>query len=289
MQEDLPLDAYLGGYHDGKITKKELEGMIFEFILENYRVFRLSDWDEGECIDFLCWFYPRISRSIDHYRYEGASFTAYMITMVRLSAKEYRFHEKEHRIVEKTYWNATAEELAVHSREPDYLKGIDGYTEKPFKSISNPRQALILLLKSYSFVSEEYIARAAPAIGIDREVLSDMVEEVRKARFDQDTEIRNFQERIYGQFCRCRTFERRIDASQAGSARYCTLQKRLIRAKKRLENMKTALKKLKTGASNRQVAEILNVAKGSVDSSLHEVKKRRRQTRKRRVRLSPTD
>lgn len=289
MQEHLPLDAYLGRYHDGNITKKELEGMIFKFILENYRVFHLSDWDEGECIDFLCWLYLRISRSIDHYRYEGASFTAYMIAMVRLSAKEYRLREKEHRIVEETYWDATTEELAVHSREPDYLKGIDGYAEKPFKSVGNPRQALILLLKSYNFVSEEYIARAAPAIGIDQETLSDLVEEVRKARFDQDTEIRNLQERIYGQYCRCRTFERRIDVAQAGSARYCTLQNRLSRAEKRLENMKNTLKKLKTGASNRQVAEILNLSKGSVDSSLHEVKKRRRQTRKKRGNLSPKD
>jgi transposase len=50
------------------------------------------------------------------------------------------------------------------------------------------------------------------------------------------------------------------------------MQKRLERAEKRLGNMKKTLKNLKGGASNRQVAKILGVPKGTIDSNIHAAK-----------------
>jgi hypothetical protein len=272
MQDHLPLDSYLSRFIDGEIGKKELEGLIFAHVLGNYRDFSLAEWEEDECVDFLCWLYPRISRAVDNYHYEGASFTAYIASIVRLSSKEYLFREREHWLVEKTYWKAAWEDLAVHSREPDYTADIIHTERPPFKSINNPRQALILLLKSYNFVNDEYIERAAPAIGISKETLSALVEDLRKIRMNQDCAIRNLRERIYGQYYRCKTFERRMKAVHVNSARHSLLEKRLDRAEQRLKNMKKALRALKTGASNRQVATILGLSKGAVDSSLHTVK-----------------
>jgi hypothetical protein len=272
MQEHLPLDSYLLQFYEGKAGKKELEGFIFEYILNNCQTFYLTDWEEDECIDFLCWLYPRLSRAIDNYRYEGASFTAYIAALVRFTTKEYRHLEKEHRLIEQTYWNAAAEELSVHNQEPDYFP--DMAPKRPFHSITNPRQALILLLKSYHFVSEEFITRAAPAIGMNKEALMQLIEKLRTVRFEQDLEIQNLKERIYGQYYRCKTFERRRNAALEGSARYFVMQKRLERAEKRLKNMKRALKAIKAGASNRQVARILGVPKGTIDSNIYAVKYR---------------
>jgi hypothetical protein len=272
MHDYLPLDSCLAQFYEGEVSKKELEGFIFEYILNNYRNFYLNDWEEDECVDFLCWLYPRLSRAIDNYRYEGASFTAYMGALVRLSAKEFRLLEKEHRLIERTYWGAAAEDMFVRNPEPDYLS--ESETKRPFRSVTNPRQALILLLKSYSCVSEDFIARAAPAIGMSKETLMQHVESLRSMRFEQDLEIRSLRERIYGQYFRCKTFERRRDASPEGTPRYYMMQKKLERAEKRLKGMKKALKAIKSGASNRQVARILGVPKGTIDSTIHAVKYR---------------
>ncbi|MDR1412171.1 MAG: hypothetical protein LBI91_08190 [Spirochaetaceae bacterium] len=272
MQDHLPLDSCLAQFYEGEISKRELEGIIFEHILNNHRSFYLNGWEEEECVDFLCWLYPRLSRCIGNYRYEGASFTAYVTTLVRLSAKEYRLAEKEHRLIERTYWNAATADMAVHNAEPDYLP--DPEPEQPFRPVTNRRQALILLLKSYCFVSEDFIARAAPAIGMGKEELGQMVEDMRNMRFEQDLEIRSLRERIYGQYFRCKTFEHRRNTSAEGTPRYYVMQKRLERAEKRLKNMKKALKAIKSGASNRQVARILGVPKGTVDSNIHAVKYR---------------
>jgi hypothetical protein len=272
MQEHLPLDSYLAQFNEGGISKKELEGFIFEFILENYRNFYLNDWKEDECVDFLSWLYPRIGRTIDNYRYAGSSFTAYIGSLVRYSAREFRNTEKEHRLIEQTYWGAAVEDMFARSPEPDYLA--ETAPEKPFRPVANPRQALILLLKSYSFISDDFIARAAPAIGMSKETLMQMIENLRAVRFEQDLGIRSLQERIYGQYFRCRTFEQRRDASPEGSRRYFIMQRKLERAEKRLKNMKKTLKAIKNGASNRQVAGILGVPKGTIDSSIYAVKYR---------------
>jgi hypothetical protein len=185
MQDHLPLDSCLAQFYEGEVGKKELEGFIFEYILDNYRNFYLNDWEEDECVDFLCWQYPRPSRAVDNYRYEGASFTAYIGALVRLSAKEFRQMEKEHRLIERTYWDAAAEDMFVRNSEPDYLS--ESVPKAPFRPVTNPRQALILLLKSYSFISDDFIARAAPAIGMSKEALMQLVENLRAMRFEQDS------------------------------------------------------------------------------------------------------
>jgi hypothetical protein len=272
MHDYLPLDSCLAQFYEGEVSKKELEGFIFKYILNNYRNFYLNDWEEDECVDFLCWLYPRISRAVDNYQYAGASFTAYMGTLVRLSAKEFRLLEKEHRLIERTYWGATAADMFVRNPEPDYLS--ESTPQRSFRSVANPRQALILLLKSYSCVSEDFIARAAPAIGMNKETLIQLVENLRSMRFEQDLEIRSLRERIYGQYFRCKTFEHRRNALPEGTSRHYMMQKRLERAEKRLKNMKKTLKAIKSGASNRQVARILGVSKGTIDSAIHAVKYR---------------
>jgi hypothetical protein len=272
MQDHLPLDSYLAQFYEGEINKKELEGFIFEFILGNYRNFYLNDWEEDECVDFLSWLYPRLSRAIDNYQYEGASFTAYIGTLVRLGSKEFRQLEIEHRLIERTYWGAATEDMFVRNPEPDYLA--EFVPKKPFRPVTNPRQALILLLKSYNLISDDFIARAAPAIGMSKETLMQLIENLRAMRFEQDLEIRSLRERIYGQYFRCKSFERRRNSSPEGSPRYFVMQRRLERAEKRLRNMKKALKAIKSGASNRQVARILGVPKGTIDSNIHAVKYR---------------
>jgi 5-bromo-4-chloroindolyl phosphate hydrolysis protein len=109
---------------------------------------------------------------------------------------------------------------------------------------------------------------------MSKETLMQLVENLRAMRFEQDLEIRSLRERIYGQYFRCKTFEHRRNASPEGTPRYYMMQKRLERAEKRLKGMKKALRAIKSGASNRQVARILGVSKGTIDSTIHAVKYR---------------
>jgi DNA-directed RNA polymerase specialized sigma24 family protein len=273
MYDHLPLSKLLNQYYLGTLDKKTLEGHIFQFIQNNFKHFHLYTWSKDDFMDFLCWFYSRISRAIDNYQDAGSSFDAYIFSMVRWSAREYHALNMDHRIVEYTCWKAKAMERAldmeVCEEEPAYLD------PKPaLKPVSNPRQILALVLKSYYIVSDDFLNRIAPAIGMSKEKLSQLIEELRKRRIQREEEIRELQERIFTQYYRCVSFEKKILSAPPGSAKKESLERRLVKAKKRLESMRERFANIKVEASSRQVADVMGVPKGTVDSSLYAVKTR---------------
>lgn len=267
MGEILPLDSFLHEYREKKLRKKELEGIIFEYILKNSSRFRLHRWPKDECIDFLCWLYPRIGRAIDKYRNTGSSFDAYVAAMIRWASREYIQMEVSHRITEQTYWNIYSQEMAVCEHEPAYGSGA-----VPFKPVNNPRQALMLLLKSYYFISDDFIDRAAPAVGMTKERLKRLIEQLRNMRVHRDEAIKDTQERIYTLYYRCISFERRMNAAPAGSARKEKLKIRLERSRKQLASMRKRFGRMRTGPTNLQVAQVLGLPKGTIDSGLFAIK-----------------
>jgi hypothetical protein len=265
MEDNLPLTGLLNRYVRGHLSKRELEGKMFQFILDNYQRFHPYKWSKDDFMDYLCWLYPRLSRAIERYQDRGASFDAYITSLVRWSAREYRSRETDHRITENTCWRTQAREMEVRSEEPVY-------PEPAFDAVPNPRQILVLLLKSYHYVSDDFLKRIAPAVGIEAEKLSDLVEELRKMRLDREDEIRRLQERLYCQYYRCIAFEKRMMVSVEGSAKHERMKGRLARARKRLASMRKRLAAIKIEASNRQVANVIGVPKGTIDSSLFAIK-----------------
>ena len=268
MEENFPLEAYLEAYNLGEMDKRELEGVIFEHILQNYHSFHLKNWDKEDCIDFLCWLYPRLSRAIDNYRSEGSTFDAYIGTMVRLTAREFRTRIADHAITEQAYWdNAVEEDEMVYEEEPEYPE--ENALVKP---IHNPQQALLLLLKSYYFVSDDFLDRIAPALWIDKATLLRLIEEMKQVRLNQDNEIQSLKERIHTQYFRIISYERKMEAANPLSYRYELMKRRKERAIKLLHRLRKRLKSKKVGASNREIALVLGIPKGTVDASLSAVK-----------------
>jgi biotin operon repressor len=143
--------------------------------------------------------------------------------------------------------------------------------------VNNPRQILLLLLKSYYFVSNDFLERIAPAIGVKAEKIREMIEKLREWRIQRDEAVRVLQERIVGQFYRCIVIEKRLRAVAEGSARYEKLAKSLKGARERLANMRKRLSGIRVDATNQQVADLLGITKGAVASNLYALRSRHAQ------------
>jgi uncharacterized protein with von Willebrand factor type A (vWA) domain len=249
------------------LSKKDFEGCIFEYILKNPQRFYLFNWREDKRIDYLCWLYPRLSKAIDAYRDIGSSFEAYIGSLVHWSAREYRSQEANHEVTEYACWKARAEESELGEDEAPYLE-----SEK--RPRENPRHILVLLLKSYALVSDDFLEHIAKSIGMKAERLKALVSRIKEKRARRDEEIRWLRECIYSQYYRCISFEERLDAEAKGTARYEELEGKVERAKERMGRMRRRLASARTDASNRQVAEVLGIPKGTVDSNLHAIKRK---------------
>jgi FixJ family two-component response regulator len=82
------------------------------------------------------------------------------------------------------------------------------------------------------------------------------------------------QERIYSQFYRCIVYERRLAAMPENSALVLKMQMRLEKARLRLAAMRKRFAGIRPDATNRQIAELIGISKGTVDCSLHALKAR---------------
>jgi DNA-directed RNA polymerase specialized sigma24 family protein len=241
--------------------------------------------------DFLVWLYPRIHNAIDNYKSIGSGFDSYLYTIVRQAYKEFQRREHDHRITERTVWTEKSYEFTgyeypveseyVAEREELYTPDapdVEDDGPKPFQHVSNPRQILILLLKSYYFLSDDFISRIAPALGMNKEELNMLIMELRDLRTEREQEIRDLQERVHTQFYRCLSFQHRAEAAPANSGRQLHYRECLKRGIKRLDSMRKTLRNLSVDASNKEVAEVLGISKGTVDASLFNLKKSYAQT-----------
>ena len=275
MQETFSLNDLYIRYTDGLIEKKQFEAMIFIVIDKDLHRFKLNRWRKEDVDDYLSWLYPRISRAIDSYKDIGSSFEAYIGALVRFAAKEYRSRQADNNVAEYAAWTAHAPECYTGEEEPDYTNDDTAcpktQTEPPVK---NPRQLLALVLKCYSYVSDDLLNRLYPRLGIEKEQLQQLINRLRELRAGRDRKIERLRESVNCQFYRCIVYEKRLLSMPENSALAERMKQRLEKARIRLAAMRKRLSKMRPSASNAQVAELLGVTKGSIDATLHVLKNR---------------
>jgi hypothetical protein len=272
MQGTASLSVLQQQYHFGRLNRKEFEGLIFQYLMNNFDYYHIFERDQERWIDFLSWLYPRLSRAVDGYREKGASFDAYINTIVQWGSKEYRMKEADHSATEYACWKARAEEMALCDPEPDY-------GDSAIKILSPPeefsdRQILILFLKSYYFISDDFLNRVAKFLHMDKDKLKKLVEELRILRDKREKAITDLKESVHSQYYRCLTFQKKLLSTSPESPYYEKLQNRFERAHTRLLLMQKRLARVKLDATNRQIAKVLNLPKGTIDSALHTIREK---------------
>jgi hypothetical protein len=273
MENFSSLDLLYQEYVNGVITRRELEGKMFSIILENARSYHWFNGSEEDVIDYLCWIYPRFNKAIRHFKGDGAAFSTYVGALVRYSMKEYKAEQMDHHITEYAAWTTHSMDIEVRSPGFSY-PGPDEDEEDEPPPLAAPqnslksRQILLLMLKSYYFVSEDFIERIAPYTGIKQEALKSMIEKLRCCRSRKEEDIRLLQERIANQFYRCIAWEKRLKILSPESSRYAVVNAQLERARKRLAGMRRRFSKLRLDATHRQIAEVTGISAGTISSSL---------------------
>jgi DNA-directed RNA polymerase specialized sigma24 family protein len=279
------LEAHLKSFRRGVLSRREFEGILFVHLKKNIALFT-RDWHYDEAMDFLSWFYPRLSRCIERYEARGYAFNTYLSALVKYSAKEYKRLHSGKRHTEACYWDCAAAEDLQEKRHagsshnpaeivaeiPEFYQ--ENREESEEEMTRNPRYILILLLKSYHSVTDEFLARIASRVNRSVEELENLVNSMKTLREEQDKRIWLLKQRIHSQYYRLMTYERRLSLASPDSARYKTLLETVSRHRERLANMRNRFLSVRKGATNQQVARVLGMPKGSVDSAIFLMKKK---------------
>lgn len=271
MNSDKPLSDLYQLHITENLSRKDFEGLLFQYLLDNFERFHIFNKNREQWNEFLSWLYPRLARAIDLYRDLGSSFDAYISSLVHNASREYRCRETDHHLTEHVCWRAKAEEMMLLETEPEYHESPEVVS---LPRDINPRQVLLLLLKSYFFVSDEFVKQVVKTIGMEIEVVQNMINELRKRRSGKENEILDLRERLHCQYYRCLAYQKRMSNAQQGTDYHEKMMFRFNRARKRFYAMKKRLGGMRMSASNRMIAEVLGIPRGTVDSSLSAIKNR---------------
>jgi DNA-directed RNA polymerase specialized sigma24 family protein len=245
-----------------------LAGCIFNYILNSrageYGLFFRNDGDRA---DFLCWLYPRLLNSIRNYRKDGGTFDAYIATVVRYSCREYNSLNERKSLAENIYLMDRAHES--EAREPEEVYGQE---ESDTPAVLSPEQMLVVMLKSYYFVTDELLYKAAPVIGIDADVLGGMIDTLHRLRLKKEAQAAKLTSNIHRLYYRCLEHEKRMEIKFEDKTVCAGISARIERIRARMGRMRKRLKAMRLEATNKEVAEVLGIPKGTVDSRLAVIK-----------------
>jgi DNA-directed RNA polymerase specialized sigma24 family protein len=273
MQNLLTLNELYAKYTAGLLKKETFEADIFRIIKKNIYQLGLTGWNREERNDFISSLYPRISRSIRKYQETGSSFEIYINTIVRLSAKEFCANAARGYAKETAAWLTQVSDTYVCEDETAYDEDHEEETEKP----KNPRQLLILILKCCNYVTADFLERVSPQLNIKPETLTAMIDCLKKQQEKRITEFSLIREKISCQLYRCIFYQKELKAMTDNSIIAQQFQKRLERGRIRLRKMRRRLTRVHLDPSNLQIAKLLGISKGTVDSVLYSLKRRAKQ------------
>jgi len=271
MQSLCTLNELYADYAAGLLNKKDFEGSIFATIQKNAHCFGMVGWTKEDSDDYISSLYPRISKAIDAYQETGSSFKSYIGSMIHLTAREYRSRQARGYCEEAAAWIAHLPELYVCENEIQYDDHIAEETED-LKSMTTPRQLLILILKCSNHVSAELLEKMAPRLGIEPDTLNAMVDHLKQLYEKRAMDIIALREKINSQFYRCILYEKKLQALMPDSAVAQRLRRKLTAGRVRLEKTRRQLAHSRLDPSNSQIAQLLGISKGTVDSVLYKLR-----------------
>jgi DNA-directed RNA polymerase specialized sigma24 family protein len=271
MQISFTLNNLYADYMAGLLNKKDFEASIFKTIKENVHCFGLVGWNREDSDDYISSLYPRISRAIDAYQEAGSSFETYIGSMVRLTAKEYRSRQLHGYYEETAAWIAHLPEMYVCENEIEYDEQIAAGTEASM-IVKTPRQLLILILKCSNHVSADLLEKIAPRLGLEPDELNEMIDRLKQMHEKRTMDIATLHEKMNSRFYRCILYEKKLQTLMPDSAPAQRLRKKLKTGRNRLERTRRRLAHSRIDPSNSQIAQLLGLSKGTVDSVLYNLR-----------------
>lgn len=277
-KENNPLTEAVMRYQE---TGRGMKELVDEIALRVYRIAHLkTDWDEDDAGDFFAHYYPKIPRLIEHYRDTGSSFEVYLHVHLLWAIKGFAKKLKKRRYEQTldtftTFWEVhektAPDDEYSYFRVPVKLRQL--YKITPEGKISSrmwKQRFLFVILRESEFIDHSLAESIVAATGVNRKwllncivTLKERMEE-RKRRLEELRRKRNYwfyryymlQIRI-SDTCNSEKREELLDLFEVIRIRFSNATERVVSTY--------------AHPTNQDIADVLNIPKGSIDSGIYYV------------------
>lgn len=258
---------------------------LAEFVYFNLYRFKLQWFDEDTRSDFVLWLYPKFEGIVLNYNDERSSLKTYLYMMIRHCYRSFmkeRFgSEARQRVFEQE------EETRILSEQIDmsdslqcqYTGSNEPANAPQSKKNKKPeltqkrkevlaRKILLLACKCSDLVDDALILQASELTGKDTLWFSSSLERIRERTAAKRTKVRLNREKQNMYYIRALGCAYEMQELDHNTARYRLLERRHEFCLKRLESARFQARHQNRRPSNREIARILGICRGTVDSTL---------------------
>ncbi len=233
-------------------------------------------WDEDACGEFYARFQPRLFRLLSRFKDQGKPFESYLCSVMSWELKNFA---REMRKADRD-WNAALrleypEEQA--GAEPEWEKARpDGPDERLASLLDNEadrRNVLALCLKNIRHMTPERFSGLAALARVPQDTLTRYASVLRARMAPREKRLEAFRMRRNRAYSCIRLLEQEL-LEEADPGRRGRIHERLARARKTMRTAMHRMSRIKLNPTNREIAEVLGVPKGTVDSGLFWLKRK---------------
>ena len=251
-------------------------------------------WNDDDVGDFFCTFYPKIESIIDRFIYRGTSFEAYLNSSIRWQlktfAKKKAMQHAEDQVIkgESKFWYACDLQTGGRYSYPGgcSLQVEEYYCDYSTKAsrvlriesdgkIGDPawaRRFLYLLFRNVTHIDDSMMEHAARLSGFEPDYILGCATELRERLGEKRNRYRLLTEKRNALHIRILQLKTLLSAESNGE-RNREYRKQIRLAESRIEKTNHEMKSFYLLPTHKDIAEVVGVAKGSVDSGLYYLRK----------------
>ena len=277
---DDPLKPAVLRYQRTGAGRRELLDRIGAYVYR-FPLWQGGPMDDDDCGEFYLYCRPRIQDLIDRFQDQGRPFEAYLKSVLTWQLRSY-YRAKGRReaawrlAATAPFWDPDAAEIT--SGTPGVRAHRAPAAAPAARAVAaaagNPavrRRVLFAVLKNCARMHDTHVPAWAGLCG--RADLQALIGRARQASRDSQRRWSRLRERSNHAFAKARMIEGQL-LDEADTDRRRNLQQRLQRARRTATNAQAELRAVRLGPSNRQIAQLLGIPKGTVDTGLFWLKHR---------------
>ncbi len=253
-------------------------------------------WDEDACGDFYVFFRPRLVRLLSRFKDQGKPFESYLCSVLNWQLKNFA---RERRIEERG-WNVVLhlERLAEEERAQSSVMELEAsaagrndmaigargaFPANPvffdsslsafFKRSADRRNFLLLCLKCVRLLPAERLQSAAAVAGIPASRMEELAAAAKASIQPKEKRLESFRLRRNRAYAAALLLEVEL-SEETDPGRRERLTRRLDKARTRMRTAMWRMSRMMLNPTNREIAAVLGIPKGTVDSGLYWLKKR---------------
>jgi DNA-directed RNA polymerase specialized sigma24 family protein len=233
-------------------------------------------WDEDACGDFYAHFQARLFRMLSRFKEQGKPFESYLCSVLSWELKNFA---RDRRKADRS-WNT-----ALRLEYPEEQAGIEMEWEEArpdpldervaalFHNGADRRNLLSLCLKNLRHMTPERLSGLAALMQVADDTLDGYVTALRARMEPREKRLEAFRIRRNSAYSHAQLLEEEL-LEEADPGRRGKIHERLAKAQKRMRTAMQRMSRIMLNPTNREIAEVLGVPKGTVDSGLFWLKKK---------------